>query len=149
LLDPIDYGTRIYVEETTDFMSCIDCFVGTLALIRHYGRKTYGRRLEPYSFSYFYGRTPKIPLGVMVLSQFAGKFAMEINVRDWKRDDLPQIQHAWLDYCRRSPRPDMRLRSNAESLLKEWLTLRFRTRETLGFVAENDGTIVGFLIGRI
>src|SRR5215831_11296872 len=85
------------------------------------------------------------------LSQLIGKFAMEINinVRKWTRDDLPQIHTAWLDYCRTVARSDMRIRPDAESAMLQWLTSRFRHPTSLGFVAEVDGRVVGFLTARI
>jgi ribosomal protein S18 acetylase RimI-like enzyme len=74
---------------------------------------------------------------------------MEISIREWGRDDLSKIQQVWLDYCRNVARSDMRLRSDADSAMKQWLLARFRQSNSLGFVAETNGVIAGFLIGRI
>jgi len=74
---------------------------------------------------------------------------MEINVRDWNREDLPQIQQSWLEYFNNVARSDMHLRPDAETAIKQWLNTRFRRVNGLGFVAETDGVIAGFLIGRI
>jgi GNAT superfamily N-acetyltransferase len=74
---------------------------------------------------------------------------MEINVRDWTRDDLPQIQTYWLDYCRSGNRSDMKLRPDADPAMKQWLADRFRELSSFGFVAEADTVVAGFLIGRV
>ena len=74
---------------------------------------------------------------------------MEINVRDWNREDLPQIQEAWLGYFKNVARADMHLRSDAGTAMKQWLNTRFRQVNGLGLVAESGGGIAGFLIGRI
>jgi ribosomal protein S18 acetylase RimI-like enzyme len=74
---------------------------------------------------------------------------MEINVRDWNREDLPQIQRAWLGYFKSVARSDMHLRPDAETAMKQWLNTRFRQVNGLGFAAETSGVIAGFLIGRI
>ena len=74
---------------------------------------------------------------------------MEIKIREWNREDLPQIQRTWLDYCRKVARSDMQLRSNAESAMKQWLSVRFRQPSSMGLVAETHGVVAGFLIGRI
>ena len=74
---------------------------------------------------------------------------MEINIRKWARDDLLQIHEAWLAYCRTVARSDMRMRPDAEATLLKWLNSRFRQPATIGFVAETDGRIVGFLTARI
>jgi GNAT superfamily N-acetyltransferase len=83
------------------------------------------------------------------LSQFILKIAMEINVRDWSRDDLPLIQRAWLEYFRHVARSDMHLRSDAEAAMKRWLGARYRQVNSLGLVAELSESLAGFLIGRI
>jgi ribosomal protein S18 acetylase RimI-like enzyme len=74
---------------------------------------------------------------------------MEISVRDWDREDLSQIQRAWLGYFKNVARSDMHLRPDAETAMKQWLNTRFRQVNGLGFVAEINGVIAGFLIGRI
>lgn len=74
---------------------------------------------------------------------------MEISIREWNREDLPQIQRAWLGYCRDVARSDMQIRADAEPAMMRWLTARFRQPYSMGFVAEKDGVVAGFLIGRI
>jgi GNAT superfamily N-acetyltransferase len=74
---------------------------------------------------------------------------MEINIRDWTRDDFSQIQNAWLDYCQNVCRADMRLRSDAKSAMRTWLSERFRQPESVGLVADSGPDVVGFLIARI
>src|SRR6185369_14952396 len=72
-----------------------------------------------------------------------------INIRGWNRQDLTQIQTACLDYCQNVARSDMRLRPDASSAMKQWLTSRYRQPQSLGFVAEVENSVAGFLIGRI
>ena len=74
---------------------------------------------------------------------------MEISIREWSRDDLSQIQRVWLDYCQSLARSDMRLSRDANSAMKQWLTGRFRQPRSLGFVAEADRVMAGFLVARI
>src|SRR5262249_57136620 len=74
---------------------------------------------------------------------------MEINIRTWTFSDLAAIRQAWLRYCQNATRSDMQLRPDADSAMKQWLNMRFRERRTVGLVAESNGTVVGFLIGRI
>src|SRR5215470_1867614 len=74
---------------------------------------------------------------------------MEISVRDWNREDLSQIQRAWLGYFRNVARSDMHLRPDAETAMKQWLNTRFRQVNGLGLVAETNEVIAGFLIGRV
>ena len=74
---------------------------------------------------------------------------MEISVRDWNRNDLSQIQRAWLNYCRHAARSDMQLRPDAEMTMKQWLSVRFRQPQSIGFIAEQAEIFAGFLIGRI
>jgi len=74
---------------------------------------------------------------------------MEISIRKWTREDLLQIHKAWLDYCQKVARSDMRIRSDADSAMMKWLTARFRQPSAVGFVAESGGVIVGFLTARI
>jgi GNAT superfamily N-acetyltransferase len=74
---------------------------------------------------------------------------MEINIRKWNREDLPQIHRQWLDHCRAVARSDMRIRPDADSTMRHWLAERFRQPATIGFVAEADERIVGFLTARI
>ena len=74
---------------------------------------------------------------------------MEISLRKWNRDDLSEIQRAWLDYCRKAARSDMHLKPDAETTMKQWLAQRFRQPESMGFIAEQGDTFAGFLIGRI
>jgi GNAT superfamily N-acetyltransferase len=74
---------------------------------------------------------------------------MEINIRKWTRDDLTQIHKEWLAYCRAVARPDMHISSDADTALMKWLTSRFRQPTAMGFVAEANGAVVGFLTARI
>ena len=74
---------------------------------------------------------------------------MEISIRKWNREDLPQIHRQWLDHCRAVARSDMRIRPDADSTMRHWLAERFRQPGNIGFVAEADGRIVGFLTARI
>jgi len=83
------------------------------------------------------------------LSQFILKIAMEINIREWGRHDLLQIQHAWLEYFKNVARSDMQLRPDAAAAMKVWLSARYRQKTSLGLVAEVNDMIAGFLIGRI
>jgi GNAT superfamily N-acetyltransferase len=74
---------------------------------------------------------------------------MEINIREWNRGDLGQIQRIWLDYFHGVTRSDMQPRPDAESTMTRWLTERFRQPNTLGFVAEELDVLAGFLIARV
>jgi len=74
---------------------------------------------------------------------------MEIKIRSWVREDLPQIHKTWIDYCRTVSRSDMRIRPDADSAMLQWLTARFRQPSSMGFVAEVNGMIVGFLTARV
>jgi len=74
---------------------------------------------------------------------------MEINIREWNRGDLLQIQEAWLDYSRNAARSDMKIKCDSETAMKQWLRLRFRQPSSVGFVADHEGIMAGFLIGRI
>jgi GNAT superfamily N-acetyltransferase len=74
---------------------------------------------------------------------------MEITIREWRREDLTQIKSVWLAYCRNAARSDMRPRNNAETAMMEWLTVRFKQSPRMGFIAEKDGTVAGFLIARV
>jgi len=74
---------------------------------------------------------------------------MEINIRKWAQADLPEIRSKWLDYCRTAARSDMRLKHNFEAAMAQWLTGRFKQSSSIGYVAEHDGTIAGFLIARV
>ena len=74
---------------------------------------------------------------------------MGIEIRDWDRADLPQIQRSWLAFCRNAARSDMRLIPQPEQAMTEWLTSRFKHPAAFGFVAEMDDAMAGFLIGRV
>ena len=74
---------------------------------------------------------------------------MEINIRKWQRADLIEIQCKWLDYCRTAARSDMRLKNNFEGAMAQWLANRFKHSSSMGYIAEKEGTIAGFLIGRV
>jgi ribosomal protein S18 acetylase RimI-like enzyme len=88
-------------------------------------------------------------IGKGSLSQFAALLAMEINIREWDRTDLSKIQSKWLDYCQTAARSDMRLKPGAEDAMTRWLTARFKQSSSIGYIAEIDQTIAGFLIGRV
>jgi GNAT superfamily N-acetyltransferase len=83
------------------------------------------------------------------LSQFAPILAMEISIREWKRDDLFKIQSKWLDYCRTAARSDMQLKPDVETAMAKWLMARFKQTSSIGYIAEEYATLAGFLIGRI
>ena len=74
---------------------------------------------------------------------------MEINIREWKASDSEEIVSSWLDYCRNAARSDMHLRPDSERVMRQWLLSRLREPSSIGFVAENEGSYAGFLIGRI
>jgi len=74
---------------------------------------------------------------------------MEINIRDWDRKDLTEIQSKWLDYCRTAARSDMQLKPDFEVVMAQWLMSRFKQSSNIGYVAEAGETFVGFLIGRV
>ena len=74
---------------------------------------------------------------------------MEINIRQWTRNDLTQIHKAWLGYCRTVARSDMQISIDADAAMMKWLTSRFRPPAAMGFVAEADGAVIGFLTARI
>ena len=74
---------------------------------------------------------------------------MEINIREWKASDSEEIVSSWLDYCRNAARSDMHLRPDSERVMRQWLLSRLREPSSIGFVAENENSYAGFLIGRI
>ena len=74
---------------------------------------------------------------------------MEINIRTWRASDSEKILASWLEFCRNGARSDMRLKPNSMQVMRQWLHSRLREPVSIGFVAEMDGTCVGFLIGRI
>jgi GNAT superfamily N-acetyltransferase len=74
---------------------------------------------------------------------------MEINIREWDRKDLTDIQSKWLEYCQTAARADMQLKPNVEAEMTKWLTARFKQNSSIGYVAEIDGAFAGFLIGRV
>ena len=74
---------------------------------------------------------------------------MDFNIREWRREDLAEIQRTWLEYYQSVARADMHLRADASASMNDWLTERFRQRQTLGLIAETSATLAGFLIGRI
>jgi ribosomal protein S18 acetylase RimI-like enzyme len=74
---------------------------------------------------------------------------MEINIREWDRHDLLQIQRAWIEYFKNVARSDMHLRPDATTAMTKWLSSRYRQPNSLSFVAQVDETMAGFLIGRI
>lgn len=74
---------------------------------------------------------------------------MEINIREWQRKDLVEIESKWLDFCRAAARSDMQLKRGAEDAMSRWLAVRFRQSSSIGYVAADDQMIAGFLIGRV
>jgi ribosomal protein S18 acetylase RimI-like enzyme len=123
LLDPIDNGSRINLKKPTDFVGRKDAL--DLRLCNHAARKN--------------------PLVIIVMFNFP----MEIAIREWNLADLHEIQESWLDFCRNSARSDMKLRSDPERHMAEWLMMRYRRPDSFGFIADRDGAMAGFLIGRV
>jgi GNAT superfamily N-acetyltransferase len=74
---------------------------------------------------------------------------MEINIREWVRSDLIEIQGKWLEFCRNAARSDMQLKRSAEDAMSRWLVERFKHSSSIGYVAVDDQMIAGFLIGRV
>ena len=74
---------------------------------------------------------------------------MDITIRHWEHRDLRPIQQTWLTFCRSAGRSDMQLKSDADTTMAEWLLDRFKRTDSFGFVAERDGAVLGFLIGRV
>lgn len=74
---------------------------------------------------------------------------MEIDIREWRREDLANIQKAWLEFCRQATRADMRLKADCDIAMKAWLAYRFKEPGAFGFIAELDRSAVGFLMGRV
>ena len=74
---------------------------------------------------------------------------MKINIREWIRHDLFTIGSAWLDYCRKAARSDMRLKPDCETAMAQWLVRRNEDPRSIGYIAEKDANLAGFLIGRI
>ena len=74
---------------------------------------------------------------------------MEIAVRDWQASDFERITSLWLAAYGRVALPDAPLRNDADRVLGEWLSDRFRDRKSLGYVAERDGDFAGFVLGRM
>ncbi len=74
---------------------------------------------------------------------------MKPAIRPWRRADLKEIQRAWIEFCRRAARSDMRLKPQPEREMMTWLHARFNETSAFGLVAEIDGAFAGFLIGRV
>lgn len=74
---------------------------------------------------------------------------MEITIREWNQADLLLIQRDWLDFYRNAARSDMKLRPRAEREMTEWLMSRYKQAASFGLIAERDGVMAGFLIGRV
>jgi GNAT superfamily N-acetyltransferase len=74
---------------------------------------------------------------------------MEISIREWEKKDLPKIQESWLDYCRNAARSDMHFKPDYDKAMEKWLLGRFRLTSSIGYVAETDGQLAGFLIARV
>ena len=74
---------------------------------------------------------------------------MEIAIRDWQPSDFERIGSLWLAAYERVALPDAPLRQDADRVLTQWLSDRFRDRKALGYVGERDGDFAGFVLGRI
>ena len=66
------------------------------------------------------------------------------------RQDARLIGALWFDaYTNHRRPPESDLRPNARSLLENWIRERTRERTDFGYVAEIDGVLAGFLLGRV
>ncbi len=74
---------------------------------------------------------------------------MEINIRDWTRNDLSEILGLWLRVWPDAARSDMKLKADPKALMTNWLLSRFKEPSAFGFVAEEGPKFAGFLMGRI
>jgi len=74
---------------------------------------------------------------------------MEINIRNWRRDDLSEIRRAWLLFCQNVARSDMTIRRDADSAMKRWLESRILEDDAFGLVADAGDVVAGFLVARI
>ena len=71
---------------------------------------------------------------------------MEINIRNWRRDDLSEIRRAWLLFCQNVARSDMTIRRDADSAMKRWLESRMLEDDAFGLVADAGDVVAGFLV---
>jgi GNAT superfamily N-acetyltransferase len=126
------------VQQSADFMCRVDRFA--LNLIRH-------ARQTSLTFRFIAGIIPTSLNDL--LSQVTLKFAMEIKIRNWTREDLVEIRRAWLSFCRNVDRSDMAIRRDADSAMKHWLESRFLEPDTFGLVAEARSLLAGFLVARV
>ena len=145
VLDPIDDGPGIYLEKTADVVSRVDgfCFRLLHDAVAQIFKFVLGSILT--SVTFIVAQKKEVPS----LSQFVWTFAMKIYIREWNKEDLLRIQPRWLDYCRTAVRPDMQLKPNCKEAMANWLLNRFEETSTIAYVAEKDGALAGFLIGRI
>ena len=74
---------------------------------------------------------------------------MEAEIRPWCRADLKEVQRAWIEFCRHLARSDMKLRPQPEHAMMAWLLARFNDSSAFGIIAEKEGAVAGFLIGRV
>ncbi|PYS01757.1 MAG: hypothetical protein DMG16_11775 [Acidobacteria bacterium] len=74
---------------------------------------------------------------------------MKISIREWNKHDLLRICSRWLDYCRTAARSDMRLKPDCESAMTQWLARRYEDPSSIGYIADQETDLAGFLIGRI
>jgi GNAT superfamily N-acetyltransferase len=74
---------------------------------------------------------------------------MKISIREWNRQDLFTIGFSWLEYCRKAARSDMRLKPDCESAMAQWLARRYEDPSSIGYIADQEAGLAGFLIGRI
>src|SRR5881628_1346746 len=74
---------------------------------------------------------------------------MKISIREWNRHDLFTIGFSWSDYCRKAARSDMRLKTDYQSTMMQWLARRYEDPASIGYIADQETDLAGFLIGRI
>jgi GNAT superfamily N-acetyltransferase len=74
---------------------------------------------------------------------------MGITIRDWKCDDLADIQRSWIEFCQDAVRSDMQLKPEPDRIMIQWLLARFKDKSVFGLIAEQDSMPMGFLIGRV
>lgn len=75
---------------------------------------------------------------------------MEITIRHGARADVPLIGSIWLEHYLKQPGTDRsRLHPGARVRVEQWVRDRVRNRASMAYVAEIDGAIAGFLLGRM
>jgi ribosomal protein S18 acetylase RimI-like enzyme len=73
---------------------------------------------------------------------------MEITIREWSPEDVPEIGALWLEALGEGNLAGMEIAPDAGPRLQRWLLDRTRERSVLGVVAEANGRFAGFLLGR-